>query len=666
MADLIKKIKIKKQDGTFTDYIPIGADAVNVETSDGESVELKLNKKPYYYNTVADMKADTKLKAGNVVQTLGYYEENDGGAGLYKIINNSQIVNDEINYIKMNNNMIACLISEEVYLINSNYTEDMVQSIFNIERPKTIIFTSDFTFTKTMRLNANTTINLSNNTLIFNIPKVTENWRLSHGFFNFKDTDEFLEYNGNGNICIEGGTIIGGNCSFCHAKNITIKNIYFKNCLNDHVLELPAINGLVVENCIFEGHPIQSDTTVRYKEMIQIDQMTSGGFPHFSDSSNPTYDSTPNKNWTIKNNQFIRPDDSNFSFYVAIGSHAYTGGIYHENFTITNNSFYNMYNMAIHLINVKNITIESNEFIKDIDEEIELKDLIKLTMIWGERIVGNIKISNNKFDGNSQALLLENPTLMDSNIDVEYNVFQNYNYWEKNDNQAIVFFNGNLNSNFNYNILKGFNQNAIRYFGVRKEPYIHNTEGNTFIVDTALAQPLIKCYAHICNIINNIFDYSVLPKSNTTVFVLGSSTDSIVDVFMKGNLYSQNLLNTEVDTNLFIDYQGNAQSYKNIYGIIEKIKIANINSLTNESTIYPIFNYNKLILVLGSGANTQTIPLKAFTIWKKIDARTYKLPVITNSNTNSYVIFTINNDGTFSYDGTTANLNFRTLYGVNE
>ena len=45
MADLIKKIKIKKQDGTFTDYIPIGADAVNIETSDGESVELALNKK---------------------------------------------------------------------------------------------------------------------------------------------------------------------------------------------------------------------------------------------------------------------------------------------------------------------------------------------------------------------------------------------------------------------------------------------------------------------------------------------------------------------------------------------------------------------------------------------------------------------------------------------
>ena len=95
MADLIKKIKIKKQDGTFTDYIPIGAEASNVETLDGESVQLKLNKKPYYYNTVADMKADTKLKVGDTVITLGYYSVNDGGAGEYLISKNE--VANEIN-----------------------------------------------------------------------------------------------------------------------------------------------------------------------------------------------------------------------------------------------------------------------------------------------------------------------------------------------------------------------------------------------------------------------------------------------------------------------------------------------------------------------------------------------------------------------------------------
>lgn len=44
--DRIKKLKIKKQDGTFSDYIPIGADAKNIDCSNEESVQLKLNKKP--------------------------------------------------------------------------------------------------------------------------------------------------------------------------------------------------------------------------------------------------------------------------------------------------------------------------------------------------------------------------------------------------------------------------------------------------------------------------------------------------------------------------------------------------------------------------------------------------------------------------------------------
>lgn len=110
MADLIKKIKIKKQDGTFTDYIPIGAEAQNVSTSDGDSVQLKLNKKPYYYNSVADMKADTKLKAGDMAATLGYYEINDGGGATYKITDEKS----ETDYQEeLGNGLYATLIIED-------------------------------------------------------------------------------------------------------------------------------------------------------------------------------------------------------------------------------------------------------------------------------------------------------------------------------------------------------------------------------------------------------------------------------------------------------------------------------------------------------------------------------------------------------------------------
>ena len=109
MSDLIKKIKIKKQDGTFTDYIPIGAEAQNVSTSDGESVQLKLNKKPYYYNSVANMKADNKLKVGDMAITLGYYSANDSGNSEYRIVSGNY-VDDGDSYHELENDLFAELI----------------------------------------------------------------------------------------------------------------------------------------------------------------------------------------------------------------------------------------------------------------------------------------------------------------------------------------------------------------------------------------------------------------------------------------------------------------------------------------------------------------------------------------------------------------------------
>lgn len=39
MSDLIKKIKIKKSDGTYSDYIPIGAEAQNIDMKNNYSVQ---------------------------------------------------------------------------------------------------------------------------------------------------------------------------------------------------------------------------------------------------------------------------------------------------------------------------------------------------------------------------------------------------------------------------------------------------------------------------------------------------------------------------------------------------------------------------------------------------------------------------------------------------
>ena len=68
------------------DNLNSNEDKKALSANQGKELNDKLNKKPYYYNTVADMKADIKLKAGDMVVTLGYYKPNDGGAAEYRII----------------------------------------------------------------------------------------------------------------------------------------------------------------------------------------------------------------------------------------------------------------------------------------------------------------------------------------------------------------------------------------------------------------------------------------------------------------------------------------------------------------------------------------------------------------------------------------------------
>ena len=114
MSDRIKKIKIKQADGTYSDYIPIGANAKDIDLQyNGSNVENTLKKKPYYYDNVATMKLDDTLKDGDTCITLGYYEINDGGNGVYKIIDDSSLEDDGGSIHELNNGLKAQLIIED-------------------------------------------------------------------------------------------------------------------------------------------------------------------------------------------------------------------------------------------------------------------------------------------------------------------------------------------------------------------------------------------------------------------------------------------------------------------------------------------------------------------------------------------------------------------------
>lgn len=134
--DKIKTIKVKNEDGSLSEETyAISADAINIDMENGRdlqetigtidvynkgniaeqltAIETNLKEKVYCFDTVAKMKTANLVK-GDYASTLGYYSINDGGKGLYKIVNQ---VNTEDFQESLNNGLYATLVLDETIKI---------------------------------------------------------------------------------------------------------------------------------------------------------------------------------------------------------------------------------------------------------------------------------------------------------------------------------------------------------------------------------------------------------------------------------------------------------------------------------------------------------------------------------------------------------------------
>lgn len=283
MSDRIKKIKIKQSDGTFSDYIPIGADAKNIDTTRGESVQSVIDKTARYYNSIAEMKLDDNIQVGDTCVTLGYYEVNDGGSGTYKIADDSSLEDDGGSVHELNNGLKAQLViekdiinfdslggkavSEQELFDNSNILDKAIkicqnnnitkihfndkkyyfasQIIINDEdlsiellgNNKTLfLLANDIDFAILFIKSINTFIMDSITVEIYKYETLT--WDKRKSYFFEKQSD------GNSN------KIIIQNCSFRYVRiGIKINQKYITN----HTFEEQNLNKyLLIQNCIFE------------------------------------------------------------------------------------------------------------------------------------------------------------------------------------------------------------------------------------------------------------------------------------------------------------------------------------------------------------------------------------------------------------------------------
>ncbi len=183
----------------------------------------------------------------------------------------------------------------------------------------------------------------------------------NHIFYNFLPSDTSTGYDGNGNISIRNGTIIGGCISFAHGENILVENMTFKNCLNDHFIEICACKNYVVRNCTLTGMRFLQDRTLEY---INIDPCVRTAFPHFAQGNETPYDGTINSHIVIDGNVFKRGTGDWDNMWNGAGVHYFSEDYaLNEDVSLINNYVEGSDRYGLSVAGCSNSRIENNRII---------------------------------------------------------------------------------------------------------------------------------------------------------------------------------------------------------------------------------------------------------------------------------------------------------------
>ena len=288
---------------------------------------------------------------------------------------------------------------------------------------------------KTLYIKENTTIEMSNKTVLKYSDTYINDKKLPILLMNAKAfEDEFLEYNGNGNITIKGG-IIYAPSAMCliHGKNICINNITFKDSETDHVMQIGGCKNVHIENCNFIGRTQAADDRL-YTEMIQIDWVTASGMPYWNETST-IFDHTINDNIVIENCNFNVGEGDYAFLHTGIGSHSSDGDYKNKNIIIQNCNFNNFMYAGIVASRMENVIIRDNIFNTNaVTDSIQVKEsnnaIIENNIINNSKRLSyiinslNVKIINNTIKNSA-----EGPSIIaitDSNeLIINNNIFNN-------------------------------------------------------------------------------------------------------------------------------------------------------------------------------------------------------------------------------------------------
>ena len=136
-----------------------------------------------------------------------------------------------------------------------------------------------------------------------------------------------------------------------HNRNVKVSGISFKNMNGGSFITIAGSKKVSINACSFSGYKSVSGVANRYAIKLEVPDKKTKAFPYTW--SNP--DNTTNTGISIKNSSFN-------NLASAIGSSKYTDKVYQTSISITKNTFTNLSNNAIRVLNWTTPSITSNSF----------------------------------------------------------------------------------------------------------------------------------------------------------------------------------------------------------------------------------------------------------------------------------------------------------------
>jgi parallel beta-helix repeat protein len=269
-------------------------------------------------------------------------------------------------------------VSGQTITIKKGYTNKDITEILNAalveardsataKKPVTVkLPKGTYKLTSNLRIFSNTTLDLSGVTLKYtgkesHVMLQSGTNGSYKGVSDYNQSKKCAGYNGFENITIKGGTFVsstsntGSIMRIAHAKNVTLEGITFQGGGCAHQVEVAAINGFYVKDCVFKDWDGEANPEEGYEnekfEALQLD------IPCATKVYRNVYqDGTVMKNVEVTGCTFE-------NLPRGVGTHTFLLGAYHENIKINNNTFKNIEEEAIVCLGYKNSEVKDNTII---------------------------------------------------------------------------------------------------------------------------------------------------------------------------------------------------------------------------------------------------------------------------------------------------------------